>query len=622
MPENIRLTGEIAALEIEASADGNNPPPIPKFSMLAYSGGPMRVAGFRDLTIVDLAGLEPAAQSIPIRLNHDAEQGVGHADKVMNDGKTLKATGVISRDTKASREIISSSKKGFPWQASIGASIQEREYLPEGETANINGRTVKGPLNVVRKSTLSELSFVDLGADTTSSANVAARAALSGGVTKMDLSDEVRAERARISEIEAAFDGLTSPEAMTARRKLIEEGMSGADANKEALRIVRASRPKAIPNINTGMIHAAGVEAKDVLACAYLKHTGFERIAEKAFNANAMQAGAELRCHSLIDLCAASLKLEGRTVPTDRNETIRAAFSTISMPNALASSAQKIALQIFGDTPATWRQIARIAPLQNFRTAKLIRLLLSGVYNTVGPHGELKHADMQETSGDITLSTKGVILRISRQDVINDDSGQFTNAAMSLGINGQRSISDVAWTPVATNAGSFFSSGNKNYQSGGSTVLGVDSLNDAITRMSNEKDPDGNTLDLVPESLVVPPELRFVAEQILRSTELQRLTNSNDKAPTANPLFNRLNLVVEPRLSNTTKFAGASTTAWYLFPNKLYSALAVGFLGGQETPIIEPMPQESDTLGIGFKAYLDCASALVDPLCAYMYAGA
>ena len=51
---------------IEAAAEGKD---LPRFSMVAYSGGTMRVAGFPHAVVVDLAGLEIPNQSVPIRLD-------------------------------------------------------------------------------------------------------------------------------------------------------------------------------------------------------------------------------------------------------------------------------------------------------------------------------------------------------------------------------------------------------------------------------------------------------------------------------------------------------------------------------------------------------------------------
>jgi hypothetical protein len=165
-----------ASFQIEA-APGNETggaPALPKFRMVAYTGGPMRIAGWRYPVVVDLAGLAIPSQNRPIRFGHDASTGVGHTDAIRVEAGQLVATGVISRDTAAAKEIVVSSKNGFPWQASIGASVEEFEFVKENQTVIVNGRTFDGPVNVVRKATLGEISFVDLGADGNTSAQVAA----------------------------------------------------------------------------------------------------------------------------------------------------------------------------------------------------------------------------------------------------------------------------------------------------------------------------------------------------------------------------------------------------------------------------------------------------------------
>lgn len=50
---------------------------VPRFSMVAYTGGKMQIAGFPQPVVVDLAGLEIPAQNLPIRLDHERRQGVG-----------------------------------------------------------------------------------------------------------------------------------------------------------------------------------------------------------------------------------------------------------------------------------------------------------------------------------------------------------------------------------------------------------------------------------------------------------------------------------------------------------------------------------------------------------------
>ena len=93
------------------------------------------------------------------------------------------------------REVVISSKNGFPWQASVGASVEEFEFVKDHQQVTVNGRQFSGPLNVVRRSTLGEISFVDLGADGATSANVAAGAQPDSGESTMPtatLTDEER----------------------------------------------------------------------------------------------------------------------------------------------------------------------------------------------------------------------------------------------------------------------------------------------------------------------------------------------------------------------------------------------------------------------------------------------
>ena len=172
-PASLYLT---AQMEITAAAEpvGDGKPALPRFSMVAYTGGPMRVAGWRHPVIVDLAGLAVPSQVRPIRVGHDADKRIGHTDSIaVQDGRLI-AAGIVSCTTQHAREVVADARNGFPWQASIGAGVEQFEFVREGQTVLVNGREFTGPVNVVRKATLGEISFVDLGADGNTSASVAA----------------------------------------------------------------------------------------------------------------------------------------------------------------------------------------------------------------------------------------------------------------------------------------------------------------------------------------------------------------------------------------------------------------------------------------------------------------
>ena len=78
-----------AVINIDAAADGSAAASLPKFRMVAYTGGPMRVAGWRYPVIIDLAGLSIPSQARPIRFGHDPLSGVGHTDAIRVDQSNL-----------------------------------------------------------------------------------------------------------------------------------------------------------------------------------------------------------------------------------------------------------------------------------------------------------------------------------------------------------------------------------------------------------------------------------------------------------------------------------------------------------------------------------------------------
>ena len=160
-------------LTIEAADDAEKK--MPRFRMVAYTGGVMRITGFPHPVVVDLEGLAIERQDIPVRLDHNPRQGVGHTQRVVIENGQVVAEGLVSRDTSWARDVAKSAVNGFPWQASIGASVVDAQFIPNGQEVTVNGRTFRGPLHVVRQAILKEISFVDSGADTQTSARIAAQ---------------------------------------------------------------------------------------------------------------------------------------------------------------------------------------------------------------------------------------------------------------------------------------------------------------------------------------------------------------------------------------------------------------------------------------------------------------
>lgn len=170
----VEMTCPVAIVAAAATEDGEEDK-LPTFSMVAYTGGPMRVGFWRHPVLVDLKGLDVTAKSRPVFKDHYSGDIVGHTTTIEKRNGQLLASGVISGGNALAEDIVRKAKNGFPWQASIGASAKDVLFVDKGSRAEANGQVHEGPLYLVRKSRLSEISFVALGADDNSSATVAAQ---------------------------------------------------------------------------------------------------------------------------------------------------------------------------------------------------------------------------------------------------------------------------------------------------------------------------------------------------------------------------------------------------------------------------------------------------------------
>lgn len=169
-PTELKLRATLPIDIRAAEAEGKRP----RFDIVGYTGAPVYLSNFYSPVIVDLAGLRAASQQIPALRGHDVDRIVGQTDAVKIDASGVRLEGAITGDNGDAQEVVSQAKNGFKWQASIGATIDRREFLDAGKRATVNGREVSGPMVIAREATLKEISFVALGADGQTSASVAA----------------------------------------------------------------------------------------------------------------------------------------------------------------------------------------------------------------------------------------------------------------------------------------------------------------------------------------------------------------------------------------------------------------------------------------------------------------
>jgi capsid protein len=179
----VRLPEVPVVLEASAASTGSTRP----FSMVAYTGGEMLLPGWDRPAVVDLTGLNVPVQQRPILLNHDKSPGgiVGASASIENNGSEVLVNGNVFTSRPAGKLVSDTANDGFPWQASVGLLIEDGdiEQVPPGQAVTVNGQRFKGPIDIVRRARLREVSFCVMGADSRTSAVLAASAAL--GVNAM-----------------------------------------------------------------------------------------------------------------------------------------------------------------------------------------------------------------------------------------------------------------------------------------------------------------------------------------------------------------------------------------------------------------------------------------------------
>ncbi len=169
------LSAPIELLAADPADENGNGGKLPTFTMRANTGTPMRQPFSHHWIILDLAGLDVTSKSRPILREHNPRDIIGHTTAIKKTTSALDVAGVISGTSESANEVRDIAANGFPWQSSVRTTIDSLEEVEAGSSAKVNGTTYDGPVLIVRKSRLKEISFVALGADDDTSASVAAR---------------------------------------------------------------------------------------------------------------------------------------------------------------------------------------------------------------------------------------------------------------------------------------------------------------------------------------------------------------------------------------------------------------------------------------------------------------
>ena len=292
----------------------------------------------------------------------------------------------------------------------------------------------------------------------------------------------------------------------------------------------------------------------------------------------------------------------------------RALHGTGDFPLILGDSVNRTIRQAYQAAPSGVRQVGRMTTARDFRAKHRLQLEGDITLGHIPEGAEYTYGTMKEGEETYALKTYGKVFGITRQAIVNDDLGAFTDLSARLGqaaaaFEAQQLVSMVEGSagvgPTMSDGKALFHADHGNL-AGSGAAPDESTLSAARLAMRTQTGLTDELIAVTPRFVLVPPALETTAEKIL--AQIQAATTSD-----VNP-FASLVLIVEPRLSSATR--------WYVIADPAQvDGLEYCYLEGEPGPQIE---QEVDfnTDGLRVKVRLDFGAGFVDHRGWYANAGA
>lgn len=604
--KTITATGTVA-LVAEKDAEGK---PVEggnkAMTINAYNGGLMNV-GWGLPVGIELAGVtwreDNAIPILCLHDSHDIDAICGQAKKVKCEGSSLIVDAEFMPVSETAKKVHELAKAGFKFQASVGISPSDVLYIDKDTKAMLNGTEVEGECYIVRAGVLNEVSIVPLGADNSTATAIAAASQPQKEESIMDpkktpveaakpaeavtVEAAANAERERVASVIEACKGHEDIMA-----KAVKEGWTAEKAELECLRAEKADalkneRPSA-PSI-IDLRAAAPKDAKTVAAAACMGAAMGDEVLAKQFKGVDLDAAHDLGVNRLSDIFAAFGYTYRPGDNVSMTKAIKAAFSTADIPNVLSNVAHKFVLAGFGAVGEDWRKVSRAIPVTDFKAVKGVRLVMGGVLQPLAKGGELKHVSLSDESRDLAAATKGSIVGITREDLINDDLGVLSMIPERFGQMAARTINKDVFGAVSRTAG--------DYGANTSGALNVANLATAYQLALGITDKNGDYLGAMPNVILASPSNYLSALNIYQSEQITGTSSEKGK-----------NNVMRGLLAPITSQFLGSGTAYWLF-NSAFPLVDVAFLNGRTTPVVETAEADFNQLGIQMRCYFDYGAA-------------
>lgn len=281
--------------------------------------------------------------------------------------------------------------------------------------------------------------------------------------------------------------------------------------------------------------------------------------------------------------------------------------STSDFPVLMENVMHKALLAGYNVAADTWRRWCAVGSVSDFRAHNRYMLGSIGDLTEVSEGGEFQNASIPDgRKQSVTIGTRGQILTLTRQAIINDDLGAFVGLAEARGRAAARTVENAVYTAMGLNSGygptlsdgkTIIHSDHGNIASTGGAPS-VATVESGILTMAAQKDISGHDyLDLRPSILLVPIGLDMTGRVLNTSANDPAATGSSKNFLTPNPYQGYFADIVSSQRLVATK--------WYMLCNPAIApVLEVSFLNGVQEPVME-METGFTVDGVSWKTRLD-----------------
>jgi len=549
--------------------------------------------------VLDIAGATSSRLNTFFK-NHErsVDSAVGKISNVRADGGELIGDVTFGSD-EDSQKIYRKYSEGILTDVSIGYEI--RDYVVTRGAEN------EQDVVTVTNFDIFEVSAVGIGFDS----GAKKRSDNSTGSPKMD-----KEQLERLAQLEAMSK--RNKEQNDEMRNLVEAQKSNMEAEKAEIVLERAElkREKAII-ATVADFGERGVKAlesfKDVkpsdeeLRAKILSDFAgasvdvkpqTDSVAERSKMIDAMVDGLALRAGANIAKpsegadkyrfmqlteIATDLLADDSLRHASKHEIAERSLVTGDFPLLLQSVGARVLVSEFEAQVGTYKAWMKEVEVPDFRTmTELTTSTGGGRLDKTLENGDLAELGGTEQAESWKIESFGNKFVITREMLINDDLGNFTNLIANFGTMAQTTANGIAYDILQTvgdyssyklaDGIALYATARKNIAT---SALSSTSLSAGRLAMSKHLSVDGKTkLNIKPKYLIISPALEVTAREILGAT--QKLGADNIAVPNVNQ--NLYELIVDPEIN--------SDTAWYLLADR--RTFKMGFLAGtNRSPVVK-----------------------------------